>query len=101
MSRPKRPVPSGPLPDFTSWLAEYPSGSNERMSLTRDEVHVVFQELQRLRQSADRLRKQNRKLRKRFLGLRDADGNPLDPSILGDESDDDDTPVEAPQTEEA
>jgi hypothetical protein len=71
MSRPKRPVPSGPVPDLASWLREHPSGSSERLSLTRDEVHVLFQELQRLHQSTDRLRKQNRKIRKRFLAARD------------------------------
>ena len=81
MSRPKRPIPHGPLPDLSGWLAAHPSGSSERLALSRDEVHLVFQELRKLGQSADRLRKQNRKIRRRFLALREL----VEAKLAGDE----------------
>ena len=89
MSRPKRPVPRGAPPDLRAWLDQHAEGSAERLSLTRSETHLLWQELSQLRQSNDRLRKQNRKIRRRYLALRGDDGELDAPEDLEDLADDD------------
>lgn len=93
MSRPRKPVPHGATPDLEAWLQANPSGTAERLALSRDEVHLLFQEQQRLHQSADRLRKQNRKIRRRYQALREqlGEGEELPPEDLEPEDDADDT----------
>lgn len=62
------------LPDLRAWLAAHSSPDAE-LTLRRDEVKSLVDELGRLHQSADRLRRQNRKVRRKIERLK-LDGDP-------------------------